>query len=528
VTIIKISQKLPNLTKILSDDGLSKKAYLNATTSILEYGARLLVNFITIPIVVSGLGNYSYGLWQILNQAIGYISSTSAKPTQALKWSLANQQTSDDFESKRRYVGSTIAVWIVFFPVLAVIGGILSWFLPVWLNVPLSSFWPVRIAAGILVLNLIMKNLSSLPRSVLLGENLGYKRMGLSALLVLIGGALTLVAVYLRTGLVGLAATVLITTILGGILFLLVVKKYSPWFGVARASSDILRNFFRLSIWFMAWDLIFSVMIASDVVLLGLLKSVESVTSYTLTKHAPDLLISIIAIMVNGILPGLGGIIGSGDIEKASKIRNEIMTFSWLALTFLGSAILLWNQVFLNLWVGAHQYIGTISNFLVVIFVIQFVLIQNDADIINLSLRIQWKVLIGALSVGLSLVVAGLLVGRYNLGVEGLLLGLIVGRSILSIGYPILVGQFLKIPLSSQLKSLNRPFIAMSVLFILATILSENLAIQFTITGLHGWFLFGFSACVTAVIFFFVAFYSGLASTQRQAIVRRVRMIIYS
>jgi hypothetical protein len=64
-------------------------------------------------------------------------------------------------------------------------------------------------------------------------------------------------------------------------------------------------------------------MLASDVVLLGLLGSVESVTSYSLTKYAPETLISVVAIMFFGVIPGLGGIIGSGDFKKAASIRGE-------------------------------------------------------------------------------------------------------------------------------------------------------------------------------------------------------------
>ena len=124
------SQKFPIITKLFSDEGLTRKAYLNALTSALQYGARLLVGFITVPILVAGLGNYNYGLWQILTRVIGYISSTSAKPTQALKWSLAHQQESNDFETKKTLVGSTLVVWVIFLPILGILGGIVSWMLP--------------------------------------------------------------------------------------------------------------------------------------------------------------------------------------------------------------------------------------------------------------------------------------------------------------------------------------------------------------------------------------------------------------
>src|SRR6266487_3559318 len=49
------------LSKWLSDESLTKKAYLNALAAILDYGARLVVAFMINPVLVAGLGDYFYG-----------------------------------------------------------------------------------------------------------------------------------------------------------------------------------------------------------------------------------------------------------------------------------------------------------------------------------------------------------------------------------------------------------------------------------------------------------------------------------
>ena len=103
---------------LFSDKGLTRKAYLNALTVVLEYGASLIVGFIITPLMVAGLGNYAYGLWQVLNRLIGYITPASGRPGFALKATLANQQASTDYDQKRRYVGSTLVIWLLFLPLL--------------------------------------------------------------------------------------------------------------------------------------------------------------------------------------------------------------------------------------------------------------------------------------------------------------------------------------------------------------------------------------------------------------------------
>lgn len=513
------------LSRLFADESLTKKAYLNAVAAALDYAAQIIVAFIVTPWMVAGLGDYFYGVWQILTRMVGYISPASGRPTQALKSVLASQQASTDYELKRRYVGSALVVWALFLPLLSVLGGILVWFVPFWLNIPAELFWQVRATTLLLVVNLVMLSVAGLPQAVLQGENLGYKRMGFSALLIFVGGGLTGLALFLGMGIIGAAAAALVGTLLTGLLFVLVARTYTPWFGVARPSSALTRQFLGTSAWFMGWNLIMNLMTASDVVVLGLLDSVASVTSYTLTKYAPETVVGLVATIVFGITPGLGGMIGTGDHVSAAQVRGEIMALTWLALCGTGSAIVLWNRAFLNLWVGPGHYAGALPGLLIVMVSCQFVLIRNDAAIIDMTLRLRDKVLFGGLSVALSLIGSSVLVGYFKLGIVGLCTGLIAGRAVLSIGYPVLMGRCLGLRLSSQLKGAARPGMMMILLFI-ASLGLELLTSAAHLSGLKGWITLVVGAGTTAIVALLVAFGGGLSSRQRQRLVRRSRAAI--
>lgn len=514
---IKLTRNLKTLSRWFSDDSLTKKAYLNAIAAALDYGAGLLIGFIITPFMVSGLGDYLYGVWRTLERLITYISPASGRATQALKRTIANQQASTDEEEKRRQVGNAVAVWFLFLPLLIVLGGSLVWFAPSWLKASAELAWTVRLAAGLLVANLIMVSLVEVPRSVLQGENLGYKRMGLSAILVFVGGGFTALALYLKTGLVGIAAAALATALLTGAVFLQVVRAYVPWFGIARPSFEAVRRFFGLSWWFLVWNLVMKLLTASDLVLLGLLDSMESVTTYSLIKYAPETLTSLVAIMIGGITPGLGGILGSGNLRKAAHIRSEIMSLTWLVATVVGATTLLWNPTFVRLWVGAQYYVGPIPSLLIMLMVTQFVLIRNDAFIIDLTLDLRRKVQLGAVSAIASLILAGILVKAFNMGITGLCLGFIAGRSVLSLAYPGLVGRFLGISLFSQLKSVLRPALTSVLLFALMLGISEFLAAS-------TWMGLVLAAGVTLVMVLLVASHTGLSRDQRKRMLQRVRL----
>jgi O-antigen/teichoic acid export membrane protein len=287
----------------------------------------------------------------------------------------------------------------------------------------------------------------------------------------------------------------------------------------------MLSDFLKLSGWFMAWNLIMNLMLASDVVVLGLLDSVEMVTGYTLSKYAPETVITVIAMMVFGILPGLGGIIGSGDLEKAVKVRGEIMTFTWLVGTVLGTGILLWNRTFIGMWVGEEHFVGSISDLLIVVSVFQFVLIRNDANVIDLTLKIGKKVILGGISVAVSLAAASIMVYFFKMGIVGAITGIMLGRLILSVAYPKMIGQILHIPDIAQIKAILRPALVSALFFLLATRFESALPTK----GWHsweGWLAFILGAGISAIILLALAFLLGLDREQRKSILHRVEAIV--
>jgi O-antigen/teichoic acid export membrane protein len=504
---------------LLSDKSLTKKASLNAVASILDYGARWFVTFVLNPLLVSGLGDFGYGAWQVLGRLIGFISPAGGRPTQALKWTIANHQASTDYEEKRQQVGSAVIVWLMFLPLLSLLGATLAWYIPSWLDTPLDLYPSVRWAAALLVANLIFTHLAEIPQSVLRGENLGYKRMGLTTLFVLLGGGLMALAMFYKTGLIGLAFANLATTAMTGVLFFIIVRSYVKWFGIAKPMFVAVRKFLGLSWWFLAWTLVLQLLKAGDVVILGIFDSAELVTHYSLTRYIPETIIGVVAIIVFGITPGLGGMLGKGELAKALRVRGELMIFTWLIVTVFGATMLLWNQSFVQLWVGGEYYAGTISNLLIIFMVSQFAFIRIDANIIDLTLDLRTKVLIGLLAAGFSAGASGILVGVYKLGIVGLTLGFIAGQLILSIGYPLIVGRFFNVSIYSQLRGFLRPACVTILLFVPLTVLGDYLAV-------NTWLSLVLSAALTVGLLSLLAFYFGVTGEQRKSLVNRIRKVL--
>lgn len=506
------------VARLRSGRGLTLRAALNAFASSLDFGARAVVGFLVNPLLVSALGNTLFGVWEVLWRLTDYMWAASGRSAQALKWAIAHRQRSEDYEEKRRFVGSTMAIWFLFLPAVLLLGGLLAWAIPLLLEVSTNHLWAVRLAIFLLLGNVIVLSLADIPRAVLQGENLGYKRMGLSALLIFVGGGLTALALYLDLGLPGVATATLVQTGLTGAAFLFIVRSHVPWFGFARPSLRIIRWFLGLSWWFILWKFIMQLTMAGDFLVLGIFDSVELVTSYSLTKYVPDTVLRLVAIVVSGVAPGLGGIIGAREHDRAARVRADIMAFSWLLGTTVGCTILLWNPSFLSLWVGTGYDAGSLPTLLIAVMVLQLTLIRNDANVIDLTLDIRRKVLLGLLSVTVSVSLAALLVGVFDRGVVGLCVGFISGRILLTCAYPWLVGQVLGLPWLQQLRSVWRPALTSGLLFFAAY--AGRSAV-----GVESWLGLVPAVAGTAVLVAALALVFGLTTGQRLSLWDRLQAL---
>src|SRR6266851_5740536 len=172
-----------------SAGGLTRRASLNVVASLLDWGAKVAVGFFVTPVLVGGLGQSLFGVWEMLMRLVGYMYVVDGRPTETLKLIIANQQAVKDPAIQRRHVGSALGVWLIFLPVLVVGGTILVLFAPAITKVPPEWHTPVRFACALLAFNLVLANLVTVPESVMRGMNLGYRRMGLQAGLSVVGGA---------------------------------------------------------------------------------------------------------------------------------------------------------------------------------------------------------------------------------------------------------------------------------------------------------------------------------------------------
>src|SRR5690606_15407049 len=251
---------------------------------------------------------------------------------------------------------------------------LLAWLAPAATDAGPAERGAVRAAAVWLVAGFALLGLATIPEAVLRGMNLGYRRMGVQAGIVVAGRALVGAAGRGRRGLAGLAgiaAAQAAVAVLTGACFLIVVKRNVPWFGAARPSRAEIRPLLAMSAWHGLGDVVAKLLLASDVIILGLFTSTETVAVYVLTAYAARVAVGLHEMVVTSAMPGLGGLIGSGERARAAAARAELLAFTFVFALAAAGTIALWNRAFLGLWVGPGHYAGGWANALIALIAVQ-------------------------------------------------------------------------------------------------------------------------------------------------------------
>lgn len=495
---------------------LTRRASLNVVAFGLDFGVKTVVGFVVTPLLVERLGAALFGVWEILGRLAGYVAAVGGQPAEALRLVVANRQAAAEPATQRRAMASALIVWLAFLPLAVLASTLLAWYAPALSGAGPEWRSSVRVAAALLFAGGLLGALSALPEAALHGMNLGYKRMELQAALHAASGLLTAAAVYGGLGLVGLGGAQIIAAALCGLCFWALARGYVGWFGAARPTRLEVGKMLNLSAWLSGGDLIAKLLLASDVLILGIMLSPAVVTTYVLTSFAPRAAVAIHGSAVGAAMPGLGGLIGEGQQERATLVRRELLVLTWLFVTTVGVTILLWNRSFVSLWVGADHHAGSAVQLLIVVIAAQTAFIRADAYVIDAALQSWLRVVISAGTVVVTIAFAIAFTRIW--GLPGLCLGVVVGRLTQTVAYPVLARRSVGDRGAVLAPSAVRALLVSVVLFGLA-LRYADLATPAT------WLGWAAGVVATVAVAAGIAFTVGLSAEARRAVTRRVAEI---
>lgn len=410
----------------------------NAAFYYLNFVVAALVGFIINPLLLNALGSQTFGIWKSLQKFLDFASVADGRASQALKWIVANRSTLSDSE-KRRDIGAAVTVWVRWLPVTTAVAVGVTLAIPLLINgLPDEARHIAYTTAAILAANTILSGLLAIPESVLMGVNQGYKSMIVSTCSFIASNAMMLAVALVGWPLWSLAVIVLAAAALNAAMTLLITRRTVPWWGIARPTKSDSRRVMGYSAWTLGWVAVEKLFISSELIVFSIMLGAVGVTQYTFTSYVMQFVLSISLISASAFMPLLGSQLGASRFDAAASRARTVRHFV-VGISTLGSgAVLAFNGLFVTIWAGGDQYLGLTPNTLLVFCGLQLALIRLDGQILDVTMRIAPKVIIGVIS-SVGGIAAGCIAYALTHSLPISLTSVIAMRMASNLSYPVMV-----------------------------------------------------------------------------------------
>lgn len=326
--------------------GLLTCAFWNILALIIA----AVVGFVSAPIIIRGIGTERYGLFSIILMIGGFVALQDMGLGEATLMYVAKYYARNDLKGINRVLGATLSVYCI----TGAIGcGIIEIFAPQIVgifkisseNLPIAVM-ALRIAGFSFLINAFCGALQKIPEAALRYDISSRVQMCLTVLRF----GMMIVVVKMGVGLVGLAAVLAGSTVLGVCVYFLIARRLIPGIRCSpHLQKDGLKEVFSYGIFSFINQLIGSLSLYMDRLILGVFFGTADVGYLTAPK---DILMRV---------QGLSGAAGQALFPRFSAMKEglemeRLYSFSLWALTsftvllFIPAAIVM--PVFLSLWIS--------------------------------------------------------------------------------------------------------------------------------------------------------------------------------
>lgn len=491
-------------------DSLTTKAVLGSISQILQVIVRLFTGFVVTPLIIHGLGKELYGVWIMVQQALGYIELTDLRATSTMKFTLSVDQHRNDFRYKRQQIGASLVAVFYVSPLIIVSGIVAILFLPMAIKTNSGYMSQAQWALGIGIICIIVTEFASIPGNILRGMNLEYKAIGLQAIVAVITSSFVFAAAWYETGLIGLACALIVAPLITGIVQYIIIKTNIPWLGIEWPSKETIRRFWGQTMWIFLASLGYVMQNASDLLLVGIVLGPSVATLYGTTGTVLRMFVEPLYAIIGAANPGIAGLCGQQAWRRVEQIRHEMHLLASFVMIILGVGVVTLNKAFISLWLGPTFYYSNELNFLLVIMALQNIPLRLDTMLMDGMLKFKERSISTMVTSAIGFAV-GAFLARTN-GINGLTVGIIIGRIFAILTYQIIIGKDSDIIFKAYIQWMGKIYTVGIGLLIISYFLSPDSLSILQLIGVGG--------AITVFTLFFL-WYIGLNSTQRIALAQR-------
>lgn len=414
-------------------DGASarRKAGLNLAATSFDHVVRVLVQLVMNPIVLVHLGPALFGVWQILTRLMSFLALATGNPAQTLRFLVATGQDARQTGFRRQSLGAAVGIWVVWLPVGVGLGLAVVVALPRVLGSEVGS--ELRIAAALLVVATLLRELAVLPANVLAGMNQGYRLLGVKSGSQIVAAVVTWLLLVQGLGLSALALAQVLGVVALATGGAAVAWHRLSWFGADRPPMDLLRSQLRLNGWYLLSRATNQLLLAGEVLLVGIVAPPAVVASYVIVGFAATTLATGGAQLVGANVANFGRWVSAGAVEKIDGGRRGLQTLLLFGFSTIGLVILFLNRTFVGLWVGPELFAGQALNLVLLLSAGVASLARVEEMVLDLLLEPRGKVKVMGIAALVS--VLGSIALGWWWGALGVAVAFLIGRLLLLVLY---------------------------------------------------------------------------------------------
>ena len=400
----------------------------NALANLMRGGATAIVALALPHFLTHRLGHDRFAAWSLLLQVSAYTSYLDFGVQTAVARFLAGYMERREEQHRDRLVSTALAI-LSAAAVLAIvlISGVV-WQVPyLFEGIPTQLMSEFRLAAAILGASVVL----ALPLSAFSGVLLGLHRNEYVAVAVggsrLLGAGLVLLVVQHTESLVLLAACIAMTTVLGGLLQVLMVRKLLPNVNISRSGvqASTAKELGAYCVGLTVWAAGMLLISGLDVAIVGHF-DFKAVGYYSIAAALVMLFSGAHSAISSAFMTPVAALHASGEVDQIRGVILHATRLSTLLNLLAVTVTCLGGKFFLQLWVG-EPYASQAFPIVEVLMLAQAVrLVMNPYASALIATDLQrYGIAQGAVEGVINLVCS--IAGAYWIGPIGVALGTLVG-----------------------------------------------------------------------------------------------------
>lgn len=325
----------------------------NIVTNYLGAILDVAIILILTPIILDELGSAAYGVWILLHSILFYLKFLDLGLYDATVKYIAEFLARNEVEKVNKLIGTTISVFIFSGVIAMMVCLLIATFIVPLFEVPDDLMQTLKLATLIIGLDLIISFPASVFDGIIEGHQrydiLNYSNIGFSVF----QAVATVILLTGGYGIISLLWLEVVTTILGMLVDLIIIRKYFPLLSLTIK--------FDKKMWWMIrgytlWNFVIELVTDGSEELAKLIipffMSVSLITPFAIVYTLANMIIKAVAPIVDVLFPLSSALDASADQEclqklviQASRAVTVLSLPAALYMSFFGEAII-------GLWLG--------------------------------------------------------------------------------------------------------------------------------------------------------------------------------